>query len=54
MIDTYNDMGATLVHSDGRRGADVVRVMSATHPDGAPVADNGDRESMSKDGEECA
>jgi hypothetical protein len=40
--------------SDGGRGADFVPMMSAAHSDDAPIADDVDRESMSKDVEERA
>ena len=52
MIDTSDVTGATLAHSDSGRGADFVPMMSAAHSDDAPIADNIDRESMSKDVEE--
>jgi hypothetical protein len=54
MIDTCDVTGAALAHSDGGGGADVVPMMSAAHSDHAPVADDMDRESMSKDAEERA
>ena len=54
MIDTYDITGTALAHSDGGGGADIVPMMCAADSNHAPVADDMDRESISKDAEERA